>query len=100
MSLEELKNNLLDGSAICCDTIEERRLATQLLLDMGFLHGGSGYSRRCIDEKCTSDVFMHPAIFDGCIGYYRYRRLPEKHILFSEIEGLLCKDIPAVDDLL
>lgn len=60
-----------ENFVVKCSTLEETAQATNMLLDIGFVHGSSGYSKR-IAEGDNEERYMIPFITDrGKIEYYR-----------------------------
>ena len=96
MEFTSLCEELQGRIGILCETLEERRRATQLLLELGCRHGGSGYSRAVLDPTqsvYTDTTYLYPFIYgditDGA-ATIEYSMTPRKDAMsLRELECIL-----------
>ena len=93
-----LREHLEYGRRINCETVEERCLATNLLLEMGYRHGNSGYSKKYCDPSNQERLYMCPYVWNGMIEYWGGSA--PNGIPFDEIAQVPSKSIPSMDDLI
>lgn len=96
MTYDEIEAVISDGYYIHCKTKEETYNATNMLLELGFKHGGSGYSKRYADgdiqdELCSDDSisswYANPTIYGDAEIEYDAREHPDRQIEYSEFEN-------------
>lgn len=95
MDDQTLKERLAGGRRINCETVEERCLATNLLLKMGYRHGKSGCSKKNCDPSNQDKLYMCPYVCNGEIEYWGGS--DHNGIPFEEIVQV---PIPSLDDLI
>ena len=95
---QTLKERLAGGRRINCETVEERCLATNLLLKMGYRHGKTGYSKKYCDPSNQDRSYMCPYVSNGAIEYWGGSA--PNGIPFEEIAQVPSKSIPSLDDLI
>ena len=93
-----LRERLAGGHRINCETVEERCLATNLLLKMGYPHGKTGYSKKYCDPSNRDKSYMCPYVSNGAIEYWGGSA--PNGIPFEEIAQVPSKSIPSLDDLI
>ena len=98
MGDQTLRELLEDGRRINCETVEERCLATNLLLKIGYRHGKSGYSKKYCDPSNQERLYMCPYVWNGMIEYWGGSY--SKGIPFEEITQVPFESIPSLDDLI
>lgn len=86
MDTDKFLKEIGENCYIVCQTIEERRLVTNMLLTLGFQHGDSGYSKMYVDPWCKDTSYMHPFISFGKIEYGLFQ--PPNAICFSDFDSM------------
>lgn len=99
MTLEELKAHFESRNGIACDNDEDRNEVIKLMLELGYGHGDSGVSRKCLQGQYRGR-WLAP-MYDGIgIEFYEDGRIHD--IPFSDIAHLVYSKgtIAQVDDLI
>lgn len=95
MTYDKIKAMISDGYYIHCKTKKETYNATNMLLELGFKHGRSGYSKMYADGDIRDELpsndnisswYANPTIIDGGEIEYDAKEYPNMQIEYCEFE--------------
>lgn len=108
LSCSQVYEALRDGKYIACKTKQQTQAVTNMLLDLGFKHGKSGYSRRYAegdiqDELDTSNAFRHSWYSNPCVNSDNrieyHARISNKDIQYDEFVAYYTETMGKEDDV-